>query len=479
MSIDLSQVLVVEDDTVIAEVCRVCLEKGGYAPKIVGTIADAIAEVRRKPYPLILLDLNLPDGHGSVILGELQARMRLHETAVIISTADATMKSAVDCMRMGAYDYLVKPFQKDRLLITLGNAKNTLSLQSMVSHMRDALNRDRFGDFIGGSMPMQVVYKIIEAAASSRATVFITGESGTGKEIAARTIHDHSRWAGGPFIALNCAAIPRELMESELFGHVKGAFTGATQDRMGAIERAMGGTLFMDEVCEMPLDLQAKLLRFLQGQPYQPVGSDTYKTASCRVICATNRDPAKEVAEGRFREDLYYRLYVVPLPLPPLRARRADILPIAMEIMRKIAAEENKTFTSISPEVQQIFQQHDWPGNVRQLINVMQQIIVLNSGSEITRAMLPPGIDVSISLSSGAPTPPTILESHDITITPTMVDNNAAIQPLWQVERRAIEDALEVFDGNVHLAADALQISPSTIYRKRQEWAEIESQKIA
>ena len=473
MKASLKPVLIVEDDPAISETCRGYLARGGYTSKQAMTIAAAIEELARTPYAVVLLDLSLPDGSGTQVLEYLQSRMRLRETAVIIITADATMRSAVECMRCGAYDYIVKPFNSDRLLTTVENASNTLSLQAMITTMREEIKRERFGDFIGGSVPMQLVYRIIEAAASSRATVFITGESGTGKEVAAHAIHNHSRRASGPFIALNCAAIPRDLMESELFGHVKGAFTGATQDRMGAVERALGGTLFLDEICEIPIDLQAKLLRFLQGNMYQPVGSNEVRTTNCRIIAATNRDPMVEVANGRFREDLFYRLHVVPLHLPTLRERREDILPIAMNMMRRFSAEENKSFTHIAPEAQKILSQYDWPGNVRQLMNVMQQMIVLNNGTDITKTMLPKDVEARMDVIWRPTLLQAVLESDQAEYLGHQAANaGQAVTPLWQVERQAIENALDYFDGNVQAAADALQINPSTIYRKRTEWAE-------
>jgi DNA-binding NtrC family response regulator len=467
-------VLVVEDDPAIAEVARAYLAKGGYLSKVVTTIAGAMEELAKGPCPLVMLDLSLPDGSGFEVLDYLQARLRLRETAVVVCTADGAMKTAIDAMRRGAYDYLVKPFNADRLLTTMNNAENTLSLQTMLTMMREEVNRERFGDFIGGSVPMQLVYKMIEAAATSRATVFITGESGTGKEVAARAIHNHSRRASGPFVAVNCAAIPRDLLESELFGHVKGAFTGAVMDRMGAVERALGGTLFLDEICEMPLELQAKLLRFLQGSVYQAVGSNVVKTTNCRIIAATNRDPQAEVAKGNFREDLYYRLFVIPMHLPPLRARREDIMPIALNALRRFAAEENKAFADISHEAQRILTHYDWPGNVRQLLNTIQQIVVLQNGAEITTAMLPPNIRNTPDLGWQPHQIPTVLESEQSGDIAQQVANDsvAEIEPLWRVERRAIENALAHFDGNVQLAAEALQINPSTIYRKRTEWAD-------
>ncbi|MFA0678026.1 sigma-54 interaction domain-containing protein, partial [Vibrio sp. 10N.222.51.A6] len=308
------------------------------------------------------------------------------------------------------------------------------------------------------SQTMQQVYRTIDSAASSKASIFITGESGTGKEVCAEAIHAASKRGDKPFIAINCAAIPKDLIESELFGHVKGAFTGAATDRQGAAELADGGTLFLDELCEMDLELQTKLLRFIQTGTFQKVGSSKMKSVDVRFVCATNRDPWKEVQEGRFREDLYYRLYVIPLHLPPLRERGEDVIEIAYSLLGYMSVEEGKAFVRFAEEVLDRFNQYEWPGNVRQLQNVLRNVVVLNNGKEITLNMLPPPLNQPIENSLRLKEK----QNEDITV--------KDIFPLWITEKTAIEQAIKACDGNVPRAAGFLDVSPSTIYRKLQTW---------
>ena len=305
---------------------------------------------------------------------------------------------------------------------------------------------------------MQQVYRTIDSAASSKASIFITGESGTGKEVCAEAIHAASKRGDKPFIAINCAAIPKDLIESELFGHVKGAFTGAATDRQGAAELADGGTLFLDELCEMDLELQTKLLRFIQTGTFQKVGSSKMKSVDVRFVCATNRDPWKEVQEGRFREDLYYRLYVIPLHLPPLRERGEDVIEIAYSLLGYMSVEEGKAFVRFAQEVLDRFNQYEWPGNVRQLQNVLRNVVVLNNGKEITLNMLPPPLNQPIENSLRLKEK----QNEDITV--------KDIFPLWITEKTAIEQAIKACDGNIPRAAGFLDVSPSTIYRKLQTW---------
>ncbi len=309
---------------------------------------------------------------------------------------------------------------------------------------------------------MQSVYRTIDSAASSKASIFITGESGTGKEVCAEAIHAASKRGDKPFIAINCAAIPKDLIESELFGHVKGAFTGAATDRQGAAELADGGTLFLDELCEMDLDLQTKLLRFIQTGTFQKVGSSKMKSVDVRFVCATNRDPWKEVQEGRFREDLYYRLYVIPLHLPPLRERGDDVIEIAYSLLGFMSKEEGKGFVRLAPEVVERFTRYEWPGNVRQLQNVLRNVVVLNHGNEIELSMLPPPLNQVVDNKIRLANLTTETRKENITV--------HDIFPLWMTEKQAIEQAIEACDGNIPKAASYLDVSPSTIYRKLQAW---------
>ena len=327
---------------------------------------------------------------------------------------------------------------------------------------------------IGSSVPMQSVYRVIESAAASRATVFITGESGTGKELCAHAVHSESPRAKGPFVAINCAAIPRELMESEIFGHMKGAFTNAGADRAGAAMRADGGTLFLDEICEMDLDLQAKILRLTQSGKFERVGASRTESVDIRIVCATNRDPWAEVQAGRFREDLFYRLHVLPLELPALRDRGDDILQLARFFLSTISGQEGAACESFAPDAIARLLSHSWPGNVRELENALHNAVVLNAAEkQLTAAMLPrrlggSGDGAAIGVSPAPARPKT---EDDAPTGRLSFDSEADVVPMWAVERDAIEHALRLCDGNVPLAAARLQIGVSTIYRKKSEWA--------
>jgi two-component system repressor protein LuxO len=312
---------------------------------------------------------------------------------------------------------------------------------------------------------MQSLYSTIESAAVSKATVFITGESGTGKELCAEAIHHNSPRQEQAFIPINCAAIPGELMESEIFGHVKGAFTGAHSTRVGAAQRANNGTLFLDEICEMDLSLQTKLLRFIQTGTFSKVGSDSFENVDIRIICATNRDPMEEVSAGRFREDLYYRLHVIPMQIPPLRERGRDILLIAHQFLKDFSREESKHFSGFAPMSENMLKSYEWPGNVRELQNVIRNIVVMHRGELVTPDMLPK----NIRLRSVGKTPSDAVTKDKSVASSHMLDS-AEIQPLWRVEKDAIHTAIEVCQGNVPKAAALLEVSPSTLYRKIKQW---------
>lgn len=449
----------VEDTASVAALYRSYLTPLEIDINIVGTGRDAIESIAKRTPDLILLDLRLPDMTGMDVLHEV--KQQSPDVPVIFMTAHGSIDTAVEAMRNGAQDFLIKPCEADRLRVTVNNA---IRKASKLKNDTDSTNQNYQG-FIGSSQTMQAVYRTIDSAASSKASIFITGESGTGKEVCAEAIHAASKRGDKPFIAINCAAIPKDLIESELFGHVKGAFTGAATDRQGAAELADGGTLFLDELCEMDLDLQTKLLRFIQTGTFQKVGSSKMKSVDVRFVCATNRDPWKEVQEGRFREDLYYRLYVIPLHLPPLRERGDDVIEIAYSLLGYMSKEEGKGFVRLAPGVVERFRKYEWPGNVRQLQNVLRNVVVLNEGSEILLDMLPPPLSQPIE--SESPMPNTAqgrISVHEIF-------------PLWMTEKQAIENAIEACDGNIPRAAGYLDVSPSTIYRKLQTWNEKEQEK--
>jgi len=462
-----ARVLLIEDSPSVAEVYLGYLRWEPYQVRHVETGAAALEVLERELPHAILLDLNLPDMNGMEILREVIKRGL--PTSVVIITAHGSIDIAVEAMRGGAFDFLVKPFKADRLLVTLRNALEKQRLTRIVETLREDAQVS-YGDFIGASLPMQAVYRIIDSAAPSKATVFITGESGTGKEVCAEMIHRRSPRREGPFMVLNCAAIPRELMESEIFGHVKGAFTGATGERKGAAALADRGTLFLDEICEMQMDLQTKLLRFVQTGTFQMVGSGRTEKVDVRFLCATNRDPLQEVARGRFREDLYYRLHVIPIHLPPLRERDTDVLAIAQRFLLDYAAEEGKAFKGFAPEVQAILLDYHWPGNVRQLQNVVRKVvrnIMINKSVElVTLAMLPPLKRVARSnpLAKAMVTPKNYPDE-----TP-QAKPTRPFRTLQQVEQEAIEKTIALCKGNIYQAAALLDVSASTIYRKRQAW---------
>jgi two-component system, repressor protein LuxO len=451
-----ARLLLVEDTLSLATLYREYLRGEGHAIEHVSTLGVARAALAERPPDAVLLDLRLPDGDGLGLLAEIRAAP--NPPPVVVMTAHGSVAVAVDAMRAGASDFLVKPFPAERLVVTVANVLERAALRREVATLAAGAPRAGFAGFIGAAPAMQTVYRILENAAPSRATVFVTGESGTGKELAAEAVHALSPRNGGPFVALNCAAIPKDLIESEIFGHVRGAFTGAVADRPGAARAADGGTLFLDELCEMDLALQGKLLRFIQTGSFVPVGASKPLRTDVRFVCATNRDPLEEVRAGRFREDLYYRLHVVPVALPPLRERGEDVILLADAFLARSAAEEGKRFARFAPDALALLRAHRWPGNVRELENAIRTAVVLHDAEEVTAAMLP------VTVHGGAA--PQAPASGG-----RMSDPARRIRPLAEVEREAIEDAVRLCGGNIPKAAAFLGVSPSTLYRKREAWA--------
>jgi two-component system repressor protein LuxO len=458
-------ILIIEDSPTLAMTSQAYLEPLGHITLIAGDGAAAFAMLRDRPVDCVLLDLKLPDIDGIEILEDI--RRRPDPPAVIVVTANASLSTAVRAVRGGAFDYLVKPFAPERLLTTVGNALQTQALRREVETLRRTVEHTGFAGFVGSSAPMQAVYRIIEAAANSNASVFITGESGTGKELVAEALHKIGQRQSKPFVALNCAAIPHDLMESTIFGHVKGSFSGAVSDQEGAAAQANGGTLFLDELGEMDVMLQTKLLRFIQTGRYQRVGDPRPRQADIRFIAATNRDPLAAIASGTLREDLFYRLNVVPIRLPALRERGDDILLIARHFLQSFTAEEHKKFTGFTPEVELRLLALPWPGNVRQLQNVIRNITVLHDGTLVTLDMLPALETIFASVAA----PPDMLAPAPATPSLSALPSAAdAIEPLAVAERAYIENAIALCGGNLQLAARRLGISPSTIYRKKEGW---------
>ncbi|WP_220348118.1 sigma-54-dependent transcriptional regulator [Thalassotalea euphylliae] len=493
-----TQILLLEDSPTLSAIYAGFLSKEPYDLLMAGNGQAALDIINTQCPRILLLDLNLPDMSGMDILKYIH-KQKL-PIVVVILTAHGSVDVAVDAMRYGAFDFISKPVEPKRLLITLRNAIKNQQMSQIIDEYRE-LDRQDFCGFIGSSMAMQGVYRILESAAPSNATVFITGESGTGKELCAESVHQLSARKDKPFVALNCAAIPKDLMESEIFGHVKGAFTGASSERKGAAALADGGTLFLDELCEMDLDLQSKILRFIQSGTFQKVGSSKQEKVDVRFVCATNREPLKEVQEGRFREDLYYRLHVIPVVLPALRERGNDILQIAKKLLQSISNEEGKAFSRFAADAEHVFLSYGWPGNVRELENVIRNLVVLNNAEAVTADMLPaplnqfssstkqpatsftqsvtPVAEAAMSDNSEQTSVNTLAASSANNSGDKSGDNSAdsaesssSIMPLWLVEKQAIEQAITACDGNIPKAAALLDVSPSTIYRKKQSWDE-------
>jgi DNA-binding NtrC family response regulator len=452
-------VLLVEDTPSLQIVYRSVLTRAGHSVLAARTAAEALNLFRDARPGVVLLDLVLPDRDG---LGLMQDMLRLlPETRVIVITANGSINHAVEAMRAGAHDFLVKPFEEGRFLAAVENA----GARGRRPAHRLADPPPASGLFLGSSEAMLRVYAKIRSVAQSMATVFITGESGTGKELCAQAVHDGSARAGGPFIALNCGAIPSDLLESEVFGHMKGSFTGAISDKPGAAAAADGGTLFLDEICEMDIGLQTKLLRFLQTSTVQPVGATKPRKVNVRIVCATNRDPLEAVRRGQFREDLYYRLYVVPIHMPPLRERRLGDLDHVLAALARFSTEEGRQFEGLDDEVRALFLRLPWPGNVRQLLNVIRNVVVLNAGGLVTPDMLQLELvqEIEEALRPGLPPPPA---------RPAEPGLDALLgRTLAEIEQMVIEATIARFDGSVPKAARVLDVSPSTLYRKREAWS--------
>ncbi|EHZ2551841.1 sigma-54-dependent Fis family transcriptional regulator [Vibrio vulnificus] len=489
-----AKVLLVEDSTSLAILYKQYVKDEPYDIFHVETGRDAIQFIERNTPQLVILDLKLPDMSGEDVLDWINQNDV--PTAVIIATAHGSVDIAVSLMNKGAEDFLEKPIKADRLKTSIAVHLKRAKLEHLVENMQSRFDRPRYHGFIGACLPMQAVYKTIDSVAPTTASVFINGESGTGKEVCAEAIHKQSLRKDQPFIAINCGAIPRDLMESEIFGHLKGAFTGATTDRKGAAMLANGGTLFLDELCEMELEMQKKLLRFLQTGTFTPLGGSKEIKVDVRIICATNRDPLKEVEEGRFREDLYYRVHVVPIEMPPLRERGNDIVELANHFLKTYAKEDGKKFNSISKEAQSILKKYNWPGNVRQLQNIIRNIVVLNDDNQLDMEHLPAQLTTkpqTVKEPAKLSTPPQPVQAviqemrnghealnHHSLETQTSKANplahnafhhsDGSIRPMWQIEREAIQNAIAFCDGNVISAAVMLELSPSTVYRKKQAW---------
>ncbi len=399
------------------------------------------------------------DESGPGVAGIERLRAEGFSGIIVATTARGSIALATEAMRRGADDVLPKPFAREAMARRLTMPRPAAGPAPQPAPAAQAAD---FETFIGRSEAMRAVYDAIARVAPSRAPVFITGESGTGKELAAEAIHARSGREGKPFVALNCGAMPKDLIEAEIFGAARGAFTGAVEDRAGAAEQADGGTLFLDEIGEMELGLQAKLLRFVQTGTVRRVGEGRLRKVDVRIVCATNRDPAAEVKAGRFREDLFYRLWVLPIHLPRLAEREGDVLRLAEHFLLRFSAEEKRRFRAIAPAAASLLAAHAWPGNVRELENLIRRIVVLEDRATLDADLLaelaPAGDRAPAAILPFGPRP--VLETGP----------DLGIEPFHVQEQRIIETALARCGGNTARAAAALGLSPSTIYRKRQAW---------
>jgi DNA-binding NtrC family response regulator len=446
MSADKTRVLIVDDEEIVRESLGGWLEKDGYLVSSAPDGRSAVERLKKDRWNVLLVDLKMPGMDGLQVLAE---SMKLQpDAAAVIMTAYATVDTAVQAMKLGAFDYLVKPFDPEELSLMLQKIVTQQRLVRENTALRKALkNEQRFRDLVSKSAAMQKVFELAQVAARSNSTILVLGESGSGKEVLARAIHAESPRAGGPFVAVSCAALTETLLESELFGHEKGAFTGAVARRKGKFESAHGGTLFLDEVGDVSPKLQLDLLRVLEERRFHRVGGTELVEADVRVIAATNKDLRKAVADGTFREDLYYRLNVVPIVLPPLRERKEDVPLLVSTLLERLAAEMKKDITGVSTEAMATLMAHDWPGNVRELRNALERGAVVATGD--------------------------VIQAGDLGLARTGAGESlAAVAPasLEEVEKRHIADVLQHTGGNVTQAARLLGIDRVTLYNKIRKY---------
>jgi len=492
------RVLVVDDDPAQRRILEETIKRMGFETKTLISGESAIEMLEgpdRSTISLVLLDLVMPGIDGMGVLDRLNGKAGL--PPIIVQTAHGSIDTAINAMRAGAVDFVVKPASPERLEVSIRSALKIEALAGEITRIKKRQEGTlTFSDLIIREETMERVIALGRRAASSNIPVLIEGESGVGKELIARAIQGESERAGCPFITVNCGAIPENLVESILFGHEKGSFTGATDKRIGKFQEADGGTLFLDEVGELPLDAQVKLLRALQEGEIDPVGSKKPVKVNFRLISATNRDMIQLVKDGKFREDLYYRLNVFPIWVPPLKERLGDVADLAAHFLARFAAEEGKRITGITPQARQLLEAYAWPGNVRQLENAVFRAVVLADGSELTVNEFPQiaahveGFETTIPAAPAAAlrmasfTGPALLGAEDripttIEVRPTdgpaalgipAVTSDGDIRPLDEIEADMIRLALGRYRGHMTEVAKRLKIGRSTLYRKMQEY---------
>ena len=449
----MSRVLIVEDDEDAALMMASLVADAGFTVAMAHNLRDARRHIALDPPALVLLDLQLPDGSGLSLFDDPRS---IANTQVVLITGHATLETSIEALRLGAADYLIKPVSARQLDGILSRVMQPAALEAELKDLTEEWKRSgRFGHLWGRSSAMQRIYEQIARVSGTAVTVLITGESGTGKELVARTLHDLSRRRNAPFLAVNCGAISPQLIESEIFGHEKGSFTGAERQHQGFFERANGGTLFLDEITEMPLELQVKLLRVLETGTFMRVGSTVVQDSDVRVVAATNRSPEQAVSTGRLREDLFYRLNVFPISLPSLRERAGDVELLAEHFLAEVGAREGAV-KSFSPGAKAKLLRYRWPGNVRELRNVIQRIYVMTEGNVITEEWLP----------VNAPTRDTLGGSGSgdevrIRIGTSMAD----------AERQLILATMRFYNHHKEQAAAVLGISLKTLYNRLKEYS--------
>jgi DNA-binding NtrC family response regulator len=446
------RILIVDDDPTIPEILGAALEPRGFEVVGCGSAQEALTRLSESEFDAIATDLNMPGMTGLELCARVVADSP--DVPVIVLTAYGSLDAAIGAIRAGAYDFLVKPPEVDALAVALDRAIQHRALRREVRRLRQAVAQaQRFDELLGASNPMRALFDLLERAAASDASVLITGETGTGKELVARALHSRSARAARPFVAINCAALPETLLESELFGHAKGAFTDARTAHAGLLVRASGGTLFLDEIGDMPAALQVKLLRALQERTVRPVGALDEVKFDARVIAATHRDIETAVAEGRFRQDLFFRLNVITVPVPPLRARPGDILLLARHFLETFAARSSRPVTGITPAAAERLLAYTWPGNVRELQNSIERAVALTRNDHITVEDLPEKI-----------------RAYRAPAVPIPEEESGELATMEEVERRHILRVLAAVQGNKASAARILGFDRATLYRKLERF---------
>jgi two-component system, NtrC family, response regulator AtoC len=448
------RVLVVDDEANTRRVLEIMLQKMGHETRAACNGQEALALAQRESFDLVLTDLRMPGMDGLALLDAL--RTQKVETPVILLTAYGTVESAVQAMKSGAYDYILRPFDVEAVERTITRALTTERTRRENLFLREEIEKG-WGEFVGRSAAMQHVYDLIHQVAPSNTNVMITGETGTGKELAARAIHRASPRKKALFVPINCAAIPDDIFESELFGHTRGAFTGASHDRVGKFEMAHGGTIFLDEITEMPLPMQAKLLRVLQEREIERLGSNRRVLVDIRVVVATNRNPQQAVHDGTLREDLFYRINVFALDMPPVRARVEDIPLLVQHFLEHHGTKLGYEQLQITDRALQSLQRYDWPGNVRELENVLERAAVLSRGQLIDSTHLPQEMVVP-------PVQPSVAER------PALPESLLLAQAIEQLEREFITKALTQTGGNKAKAARMLAMSERALWYKVKKY---------